>query len=785
MQFTRHDMSKSLHYRPPPLGLRRRSLAAVAAASIFATGAACIATAAKASELERQGLDQIQIRLAKAPYVPVVVEVLRTTLTQMSQQGDAVANQTQQLAEALLAELADGALREGMYIGGNGLVTLYINQTGLQRLQASKRATWFAPAPEWYHRMPFTRDPASLKRLHEAASAPGGADMVLTLNVEDLSHQFRRDGSLTMQTKDSLAVRALAGALQKTLAHLPTSPAQAALREAERGASPPAQANPATVRMAVGLRELLALSANAAVRDLALAADFEVARTAPVVDVEIADSIKRTGAADVAIQLKRPLPMGRLSAASERAHADSVQRTIDSIKAAARGAPLLHGLPLLEGLYGRVSAEELALLSNDTRIARISAARMDGKPAIDVANAIMNFPLVWGSAVGGSVLRGQGATVVVMDGGMQTDLDHFGSASRQGVNRVTRQRCFSTTGTGLGLVAVTSVCPQPQTPAFDSTAANSGHFTLLTCPYTDAGDCNHGSQVAALAAGQKIALAYWPNWTASKYSGAYEADIWAYTITSRNNSNGRSAYAAQDTGAALSDVIAATTPGTTANKFVVNISYAAECSANLQASADYQLVLNAVALLHARGIPVVASTGNDASRNSLSFPSCVPKVIKVGSVPNRQSFSSIGGDWAYRFTSHQANFADIAQYPGDFIFAVPGGGITFNGDPGPMQSIKQRFRRQAFMTCRCGSAGREGSILSEMPATMALISTMDRRATLTVSAFSTFSDTRLSWTPQQRQALADFRPVHRMLKKSEHGSFGLLSPQTKTEWEMS
>lgn len=652
---------------------------AVAAASVFAATASLIPTAVKASSLERQELDQVHSRLAKALYTPIVVEVLSTTLAQMSEQGDAVLAQTRQRAEDLLLELADGALREGLHVGGNGLVTLYINQQGLQRLQGSKRAAWFGPAPEWHHRLPFTRDPASLQRLHDAVSAPGGAEIVVTLNIEGLTHEFRRDGLVTVPASDGFAVRKLAGTLRQAVAHISSSKAHAALLEVERGGPSAAQADPTRVRMVVGLRELLALTAHAAVRDVALVADPLVLSSPAVVDADVDDWVKRFGSADVVIQLKRPLPMGRLSGTSERAHAGSVQRTIDSVKSAARGASLLHGLPLLEGLYGRVTAEELALLRYDLRIARVSGARMDGSPASDVANSIMNFPLVWGSVVGGSELKGQGATVVVMDTGMQTDLNHFPSAIQYGTNRVTRQRCFSTTGTAIAGLAVTSVCPQPQTPSFDSAAPDSGHFTLSTCPYLpNTAHCNHGSQVAALAAGQKV---YRPNYgyslIATHLSAAYEADIWAYTVASKLNSDMQARIAIQDVAAALSDIINATTAGTTANKIVVNLSFAAPCDAALRSSVEYMMVQNAVAVLHGRGIPVVAATGNDNSRSELSFPSCVPKVIKVGSAPNSQLFVSNVNIPAYTRTAHQSNYADPAQYPGDVIFAVPGGGNTF------------------------------------------------------------------------------------------------------------
>jgi hypothetical protein len=236
--------------------------------------------------------------------------------------------------------------------------------------------------------------------------------------------------------------------------------------------------------------------------------------------------------------------------------------TIESVRRDAGGVTSLRGFPRLEMLVGRVNAEQLARLRTDLRIAQISAATMGGEPAATLANTIVNFPLVWNSALGPTLLRGQGAAVVVMDTGMQTDLDWFGRAFNQGATRVTRQRCFSTTGFGplstagpdQPVSAVSSVCPLPQNSTFDSAGANSGHFTLATCPYSNADHCHHGSQVAALAAGQKVFRDSNGNWFPSHRSGATEADIWAYTVFSRSISDGAARFAVQDMTAALDDV---------------------------------------------------------------------------------------------------------------------------------------------------------------------------------------------------------------------------------------
>jgi hypothetical protein len=219
-------------------GRSRIALAAIVGATLTAATAAT-ALAATASEglsgLALQEQRQIQAQLGKASHVPVVVEVLPTTLSQMAQQGDAIVAQTRQLAEALLLELGDGALREGMHVSGNGLVTLYINQNGVDRLRESKRTLWFGPAREWHHRLPFTRDSAALQRVHEAVVQQGGAEIAVTLNLEGLSHSFAQDGSVTWGAVDPTVVRAMAGKLRQSVSHRPNGGASRALRAVERG----------------------------------------------------------------------------------------------------------------------------------------------------------------------------------------------------------------------------------------------------------------------------------------------------------------------------------------------------------------------------------------------------------------------------------------------------------------------------------------------------------------------------------------------------------------------
>ncbi|MBC7604287.1 MAG: S8 family serine peptidase, partial [Ramlibacter sp.] len=65
------------------------------------------------------------------------------------------------------------------------------------------------------------------------------------------------------------------------------------------------------------------------------------------------------------------------------------------------------------------------------------------------------------------------------------------------------------------------------------------------------------------------------------------------------------------------------------------------------------------------GVPVVAATGNSGYNDGVSWPACVPRVVKVSAVNNHPVSN---GRASY------ANLASADAFPGDYIWLAPGGG---------------------------------------------------------------------------------------------------------------
>ena len=106
------------------------------------------------------------------------------------------------------------------------------------------------------------------------------------------------------------------------------------------------------------------------------------------------------------------------------------------------------------------------------------------------------------------------------------------------------------------------------------------------------------------------------------------------------------------------------TPGTANNPFVINMSigggaYASQCTSQSPTIAPL------VQTLFDIGVPIFAATGNDGALDSISWPSCLPRVIKVSAVNN----DGVGNTLA-----PYANLPILSLFPGEYVWLAPGGG---------------------------------------------------------------------------------------------------------------
>lgn len=259
----------------------------------------------------------------------------------------------------------------------------------------------------------------------------------------------------------------------------------------------------------------------------------------------------------------------------------------------------------------------------------------------------LNAPTVEDSvpAIGGDVahnfgLTGNGATVAIIDTGVDTNHAVFGG-------RMVAEACFSTT---YAPYASISLCPDGNDTQVGAGAAQ---------PCADL--CDHGTHVAAIAAGSE----------AGKPGVAPDANLVAiqvFSLFSREDECGAGkapcvlAYDS-DLLAALDHVSSLTAVYDIAS---VNLSLASGRYTSACNDSPYTAYFD---VLRAQGVLPVAASGNNGFTDSLGSPACSPSAVSVGSVKDQDDTVST---W-----SNSAAYLDLLA-PGQGIrAALPGGGYGY------------------------------------------------------------------------------------------------------------
>jgi uncharacterized repeat protein (TIGR01451 family) len=221
--------------------------------------------------------------------------------------------------------------------------------------------------------------------------------------------------------------------------------------------------------------------------------------------------------------------------------------------------------------------------------------------------------------------RGQGQTVAILD----TGIDKFHPDL---AGKVVSEACYSGADSGF-----TSLCPGG---ASSSTAINSA----LACANTITG-CHHGTHVAGIVAGV-----------------APDASLISIQVFSRVTSG--CAHTSPCTLSTVADVISGLNRvynlRNSYNIAAVNMSLGAGQYISPCNSAGFLPGINAVTVLRAAGITVVAAAGNDSYRFAMGWPACLPGVLSVGSVTKSNQLSDF---------SNVANYTTLLA-PGSDIYST-------------------------------------------------------------------------------------------------------------------
>ena len=292
------------------------------------------------------------------------------------------------------------------------------------------------------------------------------------------------------------------------------------------------------------------------------------------------------------IVLLQPSQGARSQDASQGARSEAA--TID------RNAPRIYAKwRVVPGFAATVDDAELQRLRNDPAVISVEPD-LGGSvgPVSNAAGAGLNEDLIGLRAVHALGYDGTGSTVAVLGTGVSPHPDLNG--------RIIEERCYCAYANGKGC------CPSGATQQFGTGAARD--------------DLGHETNVAGVIAGSG---------GIAPVGIAPRAKIVAIRT---NDATGNIAWTSQVI-SALDSILASPV-----HVDAVNMSFAIGFLSNSACDADNPALTDAMARVRARGIVLVAASGNDAATKGIRPPACISGVLSVGAVyhTNLPSASLLG-----------------------------------------------------------------------------------------------------------------------------------------------
>lgn len=609
-------MSRAL----PPSRHHALPFAGILTAAILLTS-----IAANSASVEPAELLQLRTEAAGKGFVPVMISLEAVPLNTLKEERADTGRRMEQKALALRQELGRSALRGGYWSNGAGQIGLYVDQTGLQLLAESRNAVRFGPDVTRSLRETVHGEDGGLAAIERALQGGTSVLVEVFLASEEARYDIDDDGRTRYLPSPGVAAE-VGGLVDRLLrAHV------GGMRDVDR--SPLWMSRPSVIT-SLDRETFYALRLDPDVRAIRPIGHVDV--RAPVWDSEVLDAAARNGNAEVVVTLRGGATFtprtGYLREKEKSAQASANQRALDSIFERAKVKPtVLRSFADVGAVHVRLTASELQQLyaSADARVLTIALNKARGGPALTNSTLLLNMPAAWSLGY-----TAPGQYIVVADTGI---LKSHAMLQMNGITKVSHEGCYGTTSG-----SYQTMCPAAgaggdspfNTP--NSGEPFTGSLTYDRCYTTGLyWDCLHGTHVAGIAAGRASASV-----NPSNLQGvAIGAQIVSLKVFSAPTSSGGLSWFNADLLAALTDTyFLGTTAGS--NPLVVNLSldgstYSSDCG-NVDAS-----ITNRVQDLISRTVPVIAASGNGGSRTGVAFPACVPNVIKVGSVQNDASGTTL------------------------------------------------------------------------------------------------------------------------------------------------
>lgn len=576
----------------------------------------------------------------------VLVHLESSTLATLRNDRPALQEAARKKADRLLRELGPNALSGGQWSNGVGQIGLYVTPAGLDILRGSSHAISFMPGKPWQQTSRASNADGALDAVEADLFRHGHVDIEVLPQVEGMS--------VTVEGDSRLRIDAAAAAIEAATAHLEAAMQQSAgavgvhqariallARARDPGASP-------VQTLRVNRAQLLALSNSPAIRSLR-PVGFVDTRSAHF-DHQAFEAAALASEADVIVTLRDVFgSASRLAATTLRAQTGANRGALTALLARAGVSALHKDFSEFGAVQVRMTKAQLEALRNlgDARLLSVSLNKPTATFALAVSGPTQNM-----AAAANAGYVGSGQTVVVADSGVQANHPFL-------AGKVVGEACFGTTQVVLG-VSYQSVCP----------SANAVGDSPLGLPgsATPAFNIAHGTHVAGIASGQIFPSEVGLRGTAPG-SSVYAVQVGSYGFNAQQILQVRIFDAdilavLQAAQTALPRLSAGTQP------FTLNFSLGGDRHLQPCNGPDRAAFVTAVQQLRAAGVPVVAATGNNGFVGAMSFPACLPGVIKVSSVAN----DGIGNTRSVFNSTQAANLVDPAAFPGEVMWLAPGGG---------------------------------------------------------------------------------------------------------------
>jgi hypothetical protein len=664
---------------------RIRAAGALIAAVVFCG----LSIPAYSANHDAQEYAALQRLAGEKQYVRVIIDLnVDIPLGAPDKQPAALKGRLSAKEAAVFADLGKGALKTGSWKNGLGQMGAYVTEEGLKRLAVNSDVRAFGLDPTGGMRSGIYDDDGRVAKISAEIERNGFADVEITLNLENLDFDIGRNAAVVHKptAAQRSEVQAIYPALRSSL------PSRGTLNSLP--SSPQSEGPAHTLR--IDKEGLFALREHDNVRGLRLAGD--AGATPFQIEPEVLDVARQFGYADVTIDLRRPSvysPMkGKLPVKAWQAQVKAIREAFTDIfsSLSTDDVKLAQDFEGIASATFRLTTSALERITRepDPRLQRISLIKGVSTGGITyIANPTtirdsmryVGMHNAWNKG-----LTGAGQTIMILDNGFETTHPFISG-------KVTIESCFnSPNGTtqqyidaqGITQTGMTySLCPSANPATGDSPIGLPG--SAGNCgPWYDL-ECYHGTHVAGIAAGKAgwNAALGWNSGRGLSGMAPGASIIAAQVFSELRTSSG--AYVGRH--AADDDLVAALTallnvaPSTGAEVTVTMSLGTSTPIPYYQCPFKNPAFNDRVASLNSQRVPVVAITGNNGSSDAISWPGCVPKVIKVAA-----SLADQNGVPGYTNTIHPAHVGE-GRDPAtgvDLIVFAPGGD---NGTDSPPPGI--------------------------------------------------------------------------------------------------